>query len=88
MVKDWIANLKKPATPKEGVQTIKDVVAAFKAAIISFNDDPGLYSNIYILGMAIRQIFGPNSDFYKNPSKKMADSDSYFWRIQDSDIGF
>ncbi len=26
------------------------------------------------LGMAIRQIFGLDSDSYKNPSKKMADS--------------
>ena len=38
--------------------------------------------------MAIRQIFGPDSDSYKNPSKKMANSpripESYFWRIPDS----
>ena len=26
------------------------------------------------LGMAIRQIVGPDTDSYKNPSKKMADS--------------
>ena len=29
---------------------------------------------ILTLVMAIRQIFGPVSDSYKNPSKKMADS--------------
>ena len=46
------------------------------------------------LVMAIRRIFGPDTDsgFLKNPSKKVADSlqipDSYFWRIPDSDSGF
>ncbi len=35
--------------------------------------------------MAIGQIFGPDSDYYKNPSKKMADSRGFFfWRIPDS----
>ena len=39
---------------------------------------------MYFLGMAIRQIFGPDSDSYKNPSKKLRIPDSYFWRIPDS----
>ena len=42
-----------------------------------FQYDNHGYSDIWYnlgVGMAIRQIFGPFSDSYKNPSKKMADS--------------
>ena len=47
---------------------------------------------MFLLVMAIRQIFGPDSDsgFLKESVKKMTDSlripDSYFWRIPDSSI--
>ena len=66
------------------------ILAALKSELCS--EATGTNLKYKILGMANRQIFGPDSDSYKIPSKKMADSpripDSYFWRIRILDSYF
>ena len=62
---------------------------SFQDRRLLFSGFKQIHSLHIFLGMAIRLIFGPDSDSYKNPSKNKTDSpqipDSYFfWRIPDS----
>ena len=45
--------------------------------IMGFHTKNNWIRLIFLVGMAIRQIFGPDSDYYKNPSKK----DGFGFRI-------